>query len=403
MSASDELRAIMEITTELMERKYTGTMPARLIIDARLTGLSTNRDKIVELWSLLEYYYAIDETRDNFLRAKGIKDKRQLKSVGTSFSSYITQARNFYTYAQNSDYRSAALLYYYSFLNLAKAKLVIEKPELVDKKFIHGIERKKDTGDILKQTCGTKTIHSRNVVGTFNELYELRFNKQLKATNAVSINDLLGYCTGVQVEYQKVTGTVPKVAPVLYHIAIDAERKKSWVKLAVFDWGRLSKFKTTFKPFTDEFSKISISNISRQLSWEISPYSIMWYTFFESNTEFDFLGTETLDTFSCDDQLKKLFMSNYQPELYNRNGGFQLLAPLRQNLQMPGDELIAIYAIMFHLSEVVRYKPELFETVLSNETKSGWLIKNFIESCPSTFLQYMAGWITGEQYIIERR
>lgn len=393
-----------ELVTELVERTHTGTMPAKLVSGrGNFNALATSRDKVTELWSLLEYYYAIEETRDKFLISKGITNKSERARVGIAFSSYIEQAKNFFTYAQNSDYRSAALLYYYSFLNLAKAKLVVEKPELVGKEFHHGIKRNNKTGDVLKQTCKATTSYKPELVATFSELYALRFDKALKPSMSVSLSNLLGYCTDVTHEYTQVNGSTPKISPVKYHVVIDNNRKKCWVKIAVCDWGRQSRYKGAYGQFLKEFKRITISNLNRQLTWDLSPHAMPWYTFFESDIEYDFIGTDGVNTFACNDQLKRILKNHFQDDIFDGAGGFQMTAPLRQNNQTPCDELTAIYIAMFHLSEIVRYEPEFFESVLSNKTKNGWLIKNFIESCPSTFLQRMIGWITGDQYLVERR
>lgn len=125
--------------------------------------------------------------------------------------------------------------------------------------------------------------------------------------------------------------------------------------------------------------------------------------FFELDIEHDFIGNDGVNTLACNDQLKRLLKNNYQADLFDVAGGLQMTAPLKPNFQSPCDEPTAIYMIMFHLSEIARYEPDLFLGVLSSETKSGWMIKNFIESCPPTFLQNMVGWITGGHYFLEQR
>ena len=111
----------MAITVESVERKSSGSMPYALS-DQTISGLSTHRDREDEIWSQLELYYAVNDSRDDFLKRRGINDPKIRKQVGKSFTAYLTQGRNFFGYAKSSDYRSAPLLYYYSFMNLAKAK-----------------------------------------------------------------------------------------------------------------------------------------------------------------------------------------------------------------------------------------------------------------------------------------
>ncbi len=390
------------IITSMMERNASGSIPM-LLLSGDAVGLATSRDKITEIWSLLEYYYDIEDSRDQFLKSKGIATSSQRKAVGTVFSSYMTQARNFYTYAQNSDYRSAALLYYFSFLNLAKAKLIIEQPLSIKKKFVHGIKRNDKSGGLSKLSSISEPARSTNRVATFPELYKLRFGRPWDDSKILKISNLIGYASDVAHEYSLVVGRRDKVARVKYVICTDNDRKKCWAKLAIHDAGKLAEYKQTFKSFNDEFQEIAIGPLTRQFTFDIKPHSTIWYKFFESKTEFDFIGADGVNTFACSDQLKRLFGNYYQTDVYDPNTSFQLLEPLRKNLQLPFDELLAIYVIMHHLSEVIRYEPYDLEELLSNKHKDGWLLKNFIESSPLTFLLRMSSWITGTHYFLESR
>lgn len=97
-------------TTLPDEREFTGWMPHMLTNSVPTEGLSTNRDLEKELWSILEYYLIDDVAKSLFSRQK-ITDKKLLNKLLHDFQSYIHQARNFYDYARNSDYRSSSLLF----------------------------------------------------------------------------------------------------------------------------------------------------------------------------------------------------------------------------------------------------------------------------------------------------
>lgn len=348
------------------------------------------RGRADEIWASLEYISEIKEARNDFLRSKGI-DGLILDEVGQAFRSYIVQARNFYSYAQDSDYRSAALLYYYSFLNLGKAKLLVSNPSWVSEEFHHGITSDVKTGDL--STLSSRVCQTRKNINVFNELYKLRFGKLLPTRTTIALEDLLAYATDVGTEFSRTTSKKTCISGVKYVIGVDTDRKKCWPKLAIHNWG-VHEPHNTFKKFTNEFYKANASPISVREQFDINVRLSSWYTVFESEVDFDFLGKDTIDTLSCDALVKNTLKNCYQQELYDRDTGFEIVSPLPDGNFM--DEMLAIYMTMHHLSEVVRYRPFQMENLLANTTKSGWLMKNFIEQAPLTCIYRFSCWLTGK-------
>jgi hypothetical protein len=65
------------------------------------------------------------------------------------------------------------------------------------------------------------------------------------------------------------------------------------------------------------------------------------------------------------------------------------------------NEVLAIYAVMFYLSSLVRYRPNYLESLLNH--KPAWLIENFVNSTPETFLKMMVSKIVGTDFVFRRR
>jgi hypothetical protein len=385
------------------ERACTGSLPL-LISDGNYTAMTTSRDKVEEVWALLDYHTTIPETMDEFLKSKGITQKAKRERVAKELSAYVQQAKNFYSYARNSDYRSAALLYYYSFMNLAKAKLVIERPEFVGKKFTHGIYGMVKTGDLKHRTVRAfKTDKNMKKIAVFNELYNLRFGSYIPINKSLSLKDLLGYSSDIGSEYTQVFGQRNKFSGVKYASMIDNNRRKSWILLAIHDSGRLKQYTSTFQDFFNEFEQVDISPLTRSSVFKISGFANQWYGMYQSKTEFDYIGTDGLDIWSGNALIKKLIGKNIQYSVYDSDNGFEIIDPLKKQWQLPMDEMLAIYATMFDLSEIVRYDPSSLNSFLSDKTKDGWLLKSFIESSSFTFLIRMASWITGDDYYLHNR
>ena len=78
-------------------------------------GLRTTNDLVLQVWQEL------------VMRRHAYKKHKVIKNV----SPWIHQARTYFVDATKSNWKSAGLLYYYSFLNLAKAFLA-------EKRILHG-------------------------------------------------------------------------------------------------------------------------------------------------------------------------------------------------------------------------------------------------------------------------
>jgi hypothetical protein len=70
-----------------------------------------------------------------------------------------------------------------------------------------------------------------------------------------------------------------------------------------------------------------------------------------------------------------------------------LSLPLLSKRWIAMNEEISIYAIMYFVSELLRYHSDYLEHVL--RTNSGWVLKSFVESCPLRFLRIMTSRIYG--------
>lgn len=392
------------------ERSATGWV-SQMLTSVPVEALSTSGELEKELWSLLEYYL-IDDVAEMLFSRQKITDKKLLKKLVHDFQSYIHQARNFYDYARNSDYRSAPLLFYYAFMNLSKALLILQDYKLHDKEFHHGLSRVVKVGGLDKLSIKSQSISQPDRVSIFREMYKRRFGVYLPPEKHIKIIDLLGYVSEIVSEYRKTTGRKSRISDVKYVVMMDKRRKVSWVKLAIFEADKMLKHKSHLKSFLKEFSEVKITNTTRQHVFALSPYGANYFKYFESNKEFPFFGSnDAVDTMSGDALLNKVFHGLAQAEVYDTTSGFQLVEPVelyknsdnRKSGKAQMDELTAIYMIMYHLSEIVRYEPAYIDRLLSSDTKDGWMLRSFIHSSPYTFLLRMLSSIAQTNFFLSRR
>ena len=73
------------------------------------------------------------------------------------------------------------------------------------------------------------------------------------------------------------------------------------------------------------------------------------------------------------------------------NGYRHYLGAVPQRYRLP--QLATIYAVMFYLGSVTRYRPYDYETILGG--RYAWLVEEFLATQPTQFLYLLASHLTG--------
>src|SRR3990172_6398381 len=97
------------------------------------------------------------------------------KPAFEAFRAFVRQGKAFYEAASHLQYRAAPLMYYYAFLNLAKAYITIREPGFVRGRVHHGLEQTPQ-----KKTLARETIRVPLKPGVFHKLYEVETHLPLK-------------------------------------------------------------------------------------------------------------------------------------------------------------------------------------------------------------------------------
>lgn len=384
--------------------------PIKLLLTSRWTkgnfiALEATTPPLQTLWSLLESYYQIETKRDKFLLDQGIKDKKCRDLIGDIFSSYMLQAKNFYDYACNSDFRSAPLLYYYSFLNMAKAKIVIEKPLLAEKRFNHGMEaiqtsNKFDNQHIL--TKGNADLRKTpKSVHTFPVLYRLRFGKHITHESKFELKHLLSYCSDISHEMQSSVHLPSATNAVRIGIGIVDKGQPMPIRLAILGDANLMRHPRTYAKFKNKFSSIEADKEMVE-KFNIPIGGLENWRFFESDESMAYKEDYREAINEAHEYLNKIIGNAYQADVYDVNNSCNFTGAINDDA-VSMDELTAIYIAMYHYSSLVRYKPEQMRDILSSTTETGWLGKSFVEQAPQTFYIRMASWIIGDQFFVKQR
>lgn len=384
-------------------KSHTGTLQIIYSKDQNNISLaSSSRDRVDELWSMLRYDILLDESMDNKLKLRGAKTKAQRERIKSELLAYIDQAENFYSFARKSDYRSAALLYYYSFLNLAKAFIVSNKPTLTNKTFRHGLIRKTKRGKLIDRSFQVQKS-STNQISVFNEIYNLEYNTHLPINKSISFEHTLGYITDIEDETTKLLKkSSNKIHPSKIYTFLNKKTNKCWTVLITPNSFYPANYKKSFTNFGNNFQRFNPGNLTLEFALNISNSKSKNYNFSQSIFEYDVPPSGNIAQ-ETQKHVKDAIGQLCQDYIYDDSMSFSITDPIRKNWQVPLNEPLAIYSMMFYLSEVVRYSPGEFNNNFAPNTIEGWLIKNFIESSPYACLVYLVSKITGRTYIIKGR
>jgi hypothetical protein len=129
-----------------------------------------------------------------------------------------------------------------------------------------------------------------------------------------------------------------------------------------------------------------------------------FFRFFQDITTVPLLAG---DIVSVPELIEKIFNAlhpYFSVHYFDDNRDFDLILPYQDTTNptpKPMNEVLSIYAVMFYLSSLVRYRPNYLESLLNHEP--AWLIDNFVNGTPETFLRIMVSKITGIDYIFRRR
>lgn len=130
-----------------------------------------------------------------------------------STAPWIDQAKIYYLDANKSEWNSAGLLYYYSFLNLAKAFLVAKRvftyKKLNTTSIYHGLSS--DLQSVKLITDYEVTIHPANSGGksnVYSHLFETLTGEKwpFRSSIKIKMSDIAGYCQDISTELNSLFG-----------------------------------------------------------------------------------------------------------------------------------------------------------------------------------------------------
>lgn len=292
-------------------------------------------------------------------------------------SAYIEQAYDFYQAAENPHIGSKPLLYYYSFLNLVKAGILIRGMSLPPTA-THGIsEARANVRTRLRFEGQAVNIHARasNRSAVLPEFLHLLGHSSPRQ-RTFKLLQLLGQVPSVHRTFTKVTGQDPNFLPIR-RVELEYAEGYVWARLVL---SRRDKDVLDVLPVLRKRREFQ----ARLYQVQAQDSSELWF-------ETDF---EPGDRRGLDNGIKRLVKQLRELDvaaILTSSGYRFYLTSLTAGSRLP--YLAASYAVAFYLGSVTRYKPHDFDKIIAGGYR--WLVEEFLATQPMQFIYGLASELAG--------
>lgn len=295
-----------------------------------------------------------------------------------SIASWIDQGKTYYLDAVKCNWRTSGLLYYYSFLNLAKALLVGKRRftyKLMNSTSSHhGLSAElQDIKNILDYKIKIYPPNARNCNNIFSNLYEVILKEKWPFSNSITItlNDIVGYCLEIYGELRALTSFHAATFPVQSMIRF--RDNKVWFEMIVpkhFENHIEENLNTIdFQKYSinqiDDFDKQEWHHAFFRSGFDLSNITfirtppVMANTNDEETKEYNKITSEVLSAF---------YKYAYHPLAVSELAPYWLFVSdiTLNNTKLHWHPIFSDYLFSFMLGNVLRYQPQLLSDDDSN-------------------------------------
>jgi YaaC-like Protein len=307
------------------------------------------------------------------------------------FAAFTRQAENYYRSAKVLPYRSSALLYYYSFLNLAKAALAVRNIAFNEH---HGLTPDYGTGPRALPQMRVRVRRD----GVFQTLYNLSFAQRIQNVDFQLVR-LLAYNSEISVQYDRVAAGPSKVTRYA-RVRLLNNGNQAWLMLALPNLLPVTAQPAAVQAaFNARFQQITLhKEIARDLFDLLVPANDA-FSYFQS---FPGVGPET--TFAAHAEYLLSALPGCVHPIYVDNDASDFVLTEHcladDGTSWPMNEMCAAYLSMFFMGSLIRYHPDVLEELLG--TSATWLLESFVNAAPLLFLRTMTSVILNRMITFDR-
>lgn len=298
------------------------------------------------IWSSIRHLCSRGVAEGVAARVHGIKRAREVRAVAQNLKLYVHQAYEFCEAAKAAKPNTAPAIYYYSFLNLAKALCELRYPRFHERHecYRHGISWRPSPKYLVNLEKEEVSLTTR---GVWHVLWESVTRTACTAANPtrLRIKDLFLYCPEISVEVGRAFATdslmVYLVDP---DILYDEASREAWIRFSVDRYG-LKYYRLTAASFT------RVLATARSGYTEVCAPRAELRTF-ESAIPAKVPHGETVLGMVHDDVTGMNVFCH--PDRGNK---IEYSIPLQRRLTIRLPQVMVLYTVLFWLGSLVRYDP----------------------------------------------
>jgi hypothetical protein len=281
--------------------------------------------------------------------------------------SLLEQAKHFYETAESSPTKSKPLLYYYSFLNLAKVMINIEKEYGSTNRYMHGI--KEDNQNHFHNSDIVINPKKKSVINVSAELLEVFDDDIISVDRRINVKNYLSQCVGIHRAYSEIY----KKRETLFKLGKIVLYKKR---------GKILGTKTEVQCTINDLPDL------QALGYNIIQEESRFYWIEE-------IVKPTSGVTRADYHNLATILKNKGIWYYIGNSGYTYY--ISTNTVCRYKPEIIIYNTMFYLGSITRYNPYLFDKMFSDNEQ--WMISEFLTTQPKQFLYLATAKILGQNIL----
>lgn len=331
----------------------------------RISSAGTLGDAESIIWSSIRHLCSRGIVQFMAESVHGIKRKKDIDAFATNLKIFIQQAYEFYDAAQSAKPNTAPLIYYYSFLNLAKALCEARYPGFhrYQECYRHGISWKPSPKYFVNLEKEYISVTTR---GVWHTLWESTTKQRCPAANPtqIKLKDLFLYCPEISIEVDAAFGEENRLIELEKPVVLyDNKTNEAWLQFSVNK--RVLKF---LKLSTVAFNNMISSSSSSYRRVQSNDPDLL--TFESLRARSLLRGQNSLNALE-----KDIFDLNvFTCFNFNRELTYSVADQRRLPFHMP--QLLILYTIMFWLGSLVRYDPHSVNELM--ESRYWTLIDGFM-------------------------
>jgi hypothetical protein len=308
--------------------------------------------------------------------AHGHTHKRVRETIARSVKLYVGQSYEFYEVATNAKPNTAPLLYYYAFLNLAKALCEFKKPKLHERTecYSHGIGWRPNPKMVVRFQIEYVTVRQN---GMWQALWAalMKVACPVPPNTRMHIQTLFSYCPDIGVEYRQSCGLdrLNSIALESPNVMYNKQTQEAWLSFSIERW--------LFRA-----ARISAPKFLRQISVMGNAYTEVLSADpkelrrFQSTSVKPAPNVDDIHEAFADEIRAFSVVSHMGPEQRLR-----YLVPIQRTVQYRIPQILTSYSILFWLGSLVRYDPHSVRSLMDSHY---WiLIDGFMSQCRPWLLE----------------